>query len=290
MPSTMLPTPAPSTEIEGKRASFSQGQIDIAFTLGPAAIAGINTSAPVTENSPSSSSTTSNGSDSSYRPISPQRSSHSAASKVSVNPAAAAAASALSRPSAGTRRRSSAANPKQSLSDATFIDTINGDHLSSQLQTQSYTLPPPPTRSRKIIQMKPRTQDEMTEGASTIVPTPLSKVSTTSSTSSSASSSHSNGKAAATSTATATEASSSATGTGTKRKQQAGPTTAAGRKIARKTAHSLIERRRRSKMNEEFAVLKDMIPACEGQDMHKLQVLSVSFTKLARVVTSIDVH
>ena len=52
-------------------------------------------------------------------------------------------------------------------------------------------------------------------------------------------------------------------------------TTAAGRKIARKTAHSLIERRRRSKMNEEFGVLKDMIPACQGQDMHKLAILSV---------------
>lgn len=29
-------------------------------------------------------------------------------------------------------------------------------------------------------------------------------------------------------------------------------------------------------MNEEFGVLKDMIPACAGQDMHKLQVLSAS--------------
>jgi hypothetical protein len=55
-------------------------------------------------------------------------------------------------------------------------------------------------------------------------------------------------------------------------------TTAAGRKIARKTAHSLIERRRRSKMNEEFGVLKDMIPACQGQDMHKLAILSVCCT------------
>jgi hypothetical protein len=62
-----------------------------------------------------------------------------------------------------------------------------------------------------------------------------------------------------------------ATTSGPKRKQpSSGPTTAAGRKIARKTAHSLIERRRRSKMNEEFGVLKDMIPACNGQDMHKL--------------------
>jgi hypothetical protein len=61
---------------------------------------------------------------------------------------------------------------------------------------------------------------------------------------------------------------------GTKRKQ-AGNATAAGRKIARKTAHSLIERRRRSKMNEEFGVLKDMIPACRGQEMHKLAILQV---------------
>lgn len=61
---------------------------------------------------------------------------------------------------------------------------------------------------------------------------------------------------------------------GSKRKQGAG-TTAAGRKIARKTAHSLIERRRRSKMNEEFGVLKDMIPACQGQEMHKLAILQV---------------
>jgi len=29
-------------------------------------------------------------------------------------------------------------------------------------------------------------------------------------------------------------------------------------------------------MNEEFGVLKDMVPACAGQDMHKLQVLSAS--------------
>ncbi|KAL9081740.1 MAG: hypothetical protein Q9159_007073 [Coniocarpon cinnabarinum] len=49
-----------------------------------------------------------------------------------------------------------------------------------------------------------------------------------------------------------------------------------GRKVARKTAHSLIERRRRSKMNEEFGVLKDMIPACAGQEMHKLAILQAS--------------
>lgn len=67
------------------------------------------------------------------------------------------------------------------------------------------------------------------------------------------------------------------TASGGKRKSNAG-TTAAGRKIARKTAHSLIERRRRSKMNEEFGVLKDMIPACKGQEMHKLAILQVRDT------------
>lgn len=59
------------------------------------------------------------------------------------------------------------------------------------------------------------------------------------------------------------------------KKKQPSATSAAGRKIARKTAHSLIERRRRSKMNEEFAVLKGMIPACTGE-MHKLAILQVS--------------
>lgn len=45
--------------------------------------------------------------------------------------------------------------------------------------------------------------------------------------------------------------------------------------MARKTAHSVIERRRRSKMNEEFGVLKEMIPACKDQEMHKLAILQV---------------
>jgi len=52
----------------------------------------------------------------------------------------------------------------------------------------------------------------------------------------------------------------------------------AGRKVARKTAHSIIERRRREKMNSEFQALKDMVPACEGQEMHKLAILQVCVT------------
>jgi hypothetical protein len=58
------------------------------------------------------------------------------------------------------------------------------------------------------------------------------------------------------------------------KKKQPSSTSVAGRKIARKTAHSLIERRRRSKMNEEFGVLKSMVPACTGE-MHKLAILQV---------------
>lgn len=65
------------------------------------------------------------------------------------------------------------------------------------------------------------------------------------------------------------------------KKKQPSSTSVAGRKIARKTAHSLIERRRRSKMNEEFGVLKDMIPACTGE-MHKLAILQVSVSRAAR--------
>ncbi|KAK5266894.1 hypothetical protein LTR40_014398, partial [Exophiala xenobiotica] len=76
---------------------------------------------------------------------------------------------------------------------------------------------------------------------------------------------------APTSTSNTTPKSAGAT-TNSKRKQPSA-TSAAGRKIARKTAHSVIERRRRSKMNEEFGVLKDMIPACEGVEMHKLAIL-----------------
>ena len=75
--------------------------------------------------------------------------------------------------------------------------------------------------------------------------------------------------------ATGPSGKASNTNTQSGKKNDKKSTTAAGRKIARKTAHSLIERRRRSKMNEEFGVLKDMIPACQGQDMHKLAILSV---------------
>ena len=124
---------------------------------------------------------------------------------------------------------------------------LESHRMSNNSQMAAYTgdisLPPPPTRTRKIIQMKPGAPPKKGEPESE-----------------------------ATSSQGKNGAGSGAPG---KKKQSAG--TSAGRKIARKTAHSLIERRRRSKMNEEFGVLKDMIPACNGQEMHKLAILQVSF-------------
>jgi hypothetical protein len=105
-----------------------------------------------------------------------------------------------------------------------------------------FALPPPPTRSRKIIQMKPRCPPEDSLVGAASAPKP--------------------------------GAGKGATSTSQNKKKPPSATSVAGRKNARKTAHSLIERRRRSKMNEEFAVLKNMIPACAGE-MHKLAILQV---------------
>lgn len=117
-------------------------------------------------------------------------------------------------------------------------------NTGSVITKDDFALPPPPTRSRKIIQMQPSTEQET---------------------------------ATSTTAKAGTGKTQSTAQNGSKRKQNGNGTTAAGRKIARKTAHSLIERRRRSKMNEEFGVLKDMIPACKGQEMHKLAILQVSW-------------
>ncbi|KAK4547403.1 hypothetical protein LTR36_001059 [Oleoguttula mirabilis] len=114
-----------------------------------------------------------------------------------------------------------------------------------------FALPPPPTRSRKIIQMKPKESErqESQHQSATEAPQVAGRTQSTSL-------------------------------QGGKRKQNGTGNTAAGRKTARKTAHSLIERRRRSKMNEEFDTLKSMIPACAGQEMHKLAILQASIEYL----------
>jgi hypothetical protein len=125
-------------------------------------------------------------------------------------------------------------------------------HTGTKRALDEFNLPPPPTRTRKIIQMKPKTQQSPPKPAA-----------------SSTTKSKETGKAAA----------NTAAQSNSKRKQPT-TTSAAGRKIARKTAHSLIERRRRSKMNEEFSTLKNMIPACQGQEMHKLAILQVYSSRL----------
>lgn len=156
----------------------------------------------------------------------------------------------------------SSSEPSENASDSSYrppspsspVATSKPGHARKRSSTgaqqgvitkDDYSLPPPPTRSRKIIQMKPKDSQEPPKQQA-----------------------QPQGTKATPNTAN-----------GSKRKQPSN-TTAAGRKIARKTAHSLIERRRRSKMNEEFGVLKDMIPACRGQEMHKLAILQVRICRL----------
>ncbi|KAJ5291603.1 hypothetical protein N7478_000854 [Penicillium angulare] len=161
-------------------------------------------------------------------------------------------------------RRSSRSDPTYVPASPTSPDLTARNRSSQQSQSQSQTqsrsgtatkrpledfdLPPPPTRTRKIIQMKPKTQTQTKSPAK----------------------SKENNKAAQTSSEPGNKDAPAS------KKKQPSSTSAAGRKIARKTAHSLIERRRRSKMNEEFGTLKDMIPACRGQEMHKLAILQAS--------------
>lgn len=192
-PPNLPPTPAPSTDISGQHQKVGLAP---ALTLPPSAYG------EASDRPSSSTPSTSNGSDSSYRPVSP------------------------TSPNTLSRKRT-ASQSRASKSDDAF------------------TLPPPPTRSRKIIQMKPKGGQNQ---QAPIEPASVAE--------------------------TAQATGSNGTSAGGKKGKNNG-NTAAGRKIARKTAHSLIERRRRSKMNEEFGVLKDLIPACRGQEMHKLAILQV---------------
>ncbi|KAK9349604.1 hypothetical protein V1523DRAFT_422416 [Lipomyces doorenjongii] len=139
--------------------------------------------------------------------------------------------------------------PKTSFSDA----RTQQQQLTSNVQTRSKfapsKLPPPPMRSRRIIQMQP------------VLPKP-----------------------AATKTTTKQQAQPFETPPAPKSKRGSGSSTsAATRKTARKIAHSAIERRRRSKMNEEFDALKTMVPACRvasqthGEaSLHKLGILQAT--------------
>jgi hypothetical protein len=151
-----------------------------------------------------------------------------------------------SQPSSATTSKSSGSSfhptsPKSAAIPASEAVKVRRRSSVAQAPSKdSFALPPPPMRSRKIIQMKPRQAEEAKPPKN--VPKDTAAKPTT-----------------------------------PPKKKQPSSTSVAGRKIARKTAHSLIERRRRSKMNEEFGVLKDMIPACTGE-MHKLAILQVGTT------------
>ena len=121
---------------------------------------------------------------------------------------------------------------------------VKADEQTNSAASSNFSLPPPPTRSRTIIQMKPKMQHTGDTKPTT----------------------HPGQKSMNKKTASSP---------GIVGKKQPSSTSVAGKRIARKTAHSVIERRRRSKMNEEFATLKSMIPACTDQDMHKLAILQV---------------
>ncbi|KAL9089615.1 MAG: hypothetical protein Q9165_005647 [Trypethelium subeluteriae] len=191
-------------------------------------------------------------------------------STFSLPPAAMAAGNQNSITSSRTSMSSSTSSANQS-SDSSYRpispsspNAIPRKRSSAALQaggnTDDFALPPPPTRSRKIIQMKPRAQEEKPGKPAQQAAEVRDQQSA--------------GSAVPASSKTAVAQNAGG------RKKQANGNTAAGRKIARKTAHSLIERRRRSKMNEEFGVLKDMIPACAGQEMHKLAILQASIEYL----------
>jgi hypothetical protein len=152
-----------------------------------------------------------------------------------------------SRPSSASTK-SSLASYHPSLLKSLAISPTNV-HRASRWRSPAaqnnakdvFTLPPPPTRSRKIIHMRPRGQQEHpidVEGDVAKEPTAKCAANTSN------------------------------------KKKQPSATSVAGRKIAYKTAHSLIEHCRRSKMNKGFGVLKSMIPACTGE-IHKLAILQV---------------
>lgn len=234
---TLPPTPASSTEMKGRDATAQLAALQTSFELPPPAV-------PASSNDllPSDSK------------LSPGP--HEPA--INIECPTQASETVKSAP----RRRSSAATA-----------------AAAATNTAAFALPPPPPRSRKIIHVKPSTRGPQWQAESEVSPSQPSSSKTTAGGAPGngkggrASSSSGTGTATGTIPATPTTAGPAETSSTSKRKAPSA-TSAAGRKIARKTAHSLIERRRRCKMNEEFGVLKDMIPACTGE-MHKLAILQV---------------
>lgn len=117
-------------------------------------------------------------------------------------------------------------------------------------QTRPRKMPamkPPPPRRNPIIQMQPKRDVTESQPAATTTVTAARGIK----------------RKAATATAAAAKS------------KKAGQ---ADEKLkARKSTHSEIERRRRLKINKQFDLLRDLVPACQNQDMHKLTILEVRF-------------
>ncbi|KAL9007181.1 MAG: hypothetical protein Q9188_000115 [Gyalolechia gomerana] len=116
--------------------------------------------------------------------------------------------------------KASFALPPPAITPAPPCEAQTEENERLQARTGSeYSLPPPPTRTRKIIQMTPKIDFRGDISDSSTEKRP---------------------------------AKTRQTATRKTVKKQSSSTSQAGKRIARKTAHSVIERRRRSKMNEEF--------------------------------------
>ncbi|ERF75627.1 hypothetical protein EPUS_04607 [Endocarpon pusillum Z07020] len=208
-----------------------------------------------------------------------------------LTPAASTEIAAQERPWSSSASESSITLPPPALQSAAEIGSQNSKATGSLAPTDTrsvnrpasastkklrpisedepFTLPSPPTRSRKIIHMKPPRPQSETQS-----PVKRRKITTASTPDSPA----------------AHKASSSSSSSLVNNISK--PT----KKAIRKTAHSLIERRRRSKMNDAFATLKDMIPACRsgderdgnGKEMHKLDVLNAGIEYLAYLETCLE--
>ncbi|KAJ9607757.1 hypothetical protein H2200_007835 [Cladophialophora chaetospira] len=235
------PTPAGSTDLTASELKHSQAtDMESIFALPPPAMRSEIPPRPYTAKSPETRERSGGVLTQGSPPISPQ-----------------------DKPLNGSPR------PKRTASGA--VKGVVDNKSANADPENAYELPPPPSRARKIIQMKPK-------GPTTHKSSPASDADYvppgTSVTTSTTAPPSSNKATVAASSATA------ASTTPSSKRKQPSASSAAGRKIARKTAHSIIERRRRSKMNEEFGVLKDMIPACEGVEMHKLAILQAGIEYL----------
>ncbi|KAF2401429.1 HLH-domain-containing protein [Trichodelitschia bisporula] len=253
-----LPTPPSSTSIPTNAKRQLSTSTDEPFLLPPPAL-------PAADSLNSASSSTSTTSSSTTSSASSSTSSASTASS------SASARTTLDtpqepRPRPAKRRRANDAEPPGLATAA----------------PAKYTLPPPPTRARKIIQMNVRAKatEAVTAG-------PARRGNRE------AAGSGAGAAGAVAPAGAAGPGSAAARAPASGRRKDAGPSTVAAKKVARKKAHSAIERKRRSKMNEEFDTLRDLVPACRGRGeergkMHKLAILQAAIEYVRYLQTCLE--